>query len=1375
MEQPVFLPPPEGNRLRLHWRPKQGGKETQGSQGPRLSPVVKYVLNRLDSACKTHMTMAHEEQAPVPTQGFGAQFCSTPNTLDSDRGATPLLLPADTEHEESFSFSTQEQPVCAEGTASVNKWLSRSRRKTTPRKTALAFVKAESPVGLSGPKFFPASLLDDSDMTQTPATCTASVGTRLPSGHTGQKTRKKHALVEPRIRKQAKLWHKLEVQLDGQHAISAEAEETIIELAEQAPQNEGLLEHWTLEQLFSCASRGPSVGVSPLRMALKDVQQQLSLPSKEPLQIRSSNVTSWRAEIVTWLDQLKEPVVCLQETHLIGDSRESAARKAARCGYELHGGSGSPGQGKGVLGGTGILVCKHWQARFLNHVSFEGGGFTAVVVRTRQAEIACFSVYLRSGVAYDSHPNAEILSRLMANIKAHSGHWFAIGDWNVAPEELLASNILSELQAYPIVTGQATCDSGNELDYCICSSKLRSISSIAADWTAPHRPHSSLILTCDTMGGQCKVFQLPAYGPVGEVAGCSRKMPCITHIKWMGREISDEVSLAFAALAQECSATVCPEETAVRGITLSLKHGRLMAPSKVYQYTDNHAKWQRLQVWANKTPQKIIKAEELEHLLSGLTDSEAQEINGDKQAKVKSLLAGEDDIDTRKWIEDEASRALKEHVRCDKERYKEWLDGAVQKGMRPLFRAMKSHESGLERPFQTMEPMLRPYCRLAQWQPIWQGEFEPVPTVFPLLRAEAKREAELLPPLDPLAIMLRIKRLPLKAPGPDGWTIPFLKALPEKRVEDVTQFFHLVEKTGQAPHQWCTTQVTMLVKSVEIERPIALCHVAYKLWTQARYNLVAEWMARFELVAPWDAARPGQACLDISVRRVFLSEISRSRGLSRVSVFIDLTTFYETVEHELLIQQAKILGFPQVVLNIALQIYRGERLISSEGRVSHPIWASRGIMAGCPIAPALAKLALFPTCQKVYQSNQIQSMDVWLDDISVDVEHREPQAAARQALAVFRMLQLELGAARLQLSIRKSAFVCSDGSAEKELRIRRKVKEPQVQSLVKDLGADSSGGRRRRVKTSNSRIQKAVKRSAKLHRLGLGQKKHAIRAFKTSAFTAGTWGHQAQGLSPKRMKVVRGMAVSHSTRLALGSADVVFDMGEFNVQDPVIRIVLEHWDSLSRCVAINGPCAPRIQQAWGVTWKRLARAAHPWRLAAGPIAAMVCYLRDMGFEAPAMEVWSRPDLTIRLEWGNARTAQQVKEQLRGAMLRDRWGRIASQHGGGGAEQGLDWTTHRSLLKKAKGNTLKVTGLRMVWQGAVAFNGHGGHAVCTRCGGANSFVHALHTCPAWAAHDIGPDPEWRSRVDAPECFWLRGLVPAPLTKHPDHPPSLLETR
>ena len=81
-------------------------------------------------------------------------------------------------------------------------------------------------------------------------------------------------------------------------------------------------------------------------------------------------------------------------------------------------------------------------------------------------------VYLRSGVPVDSHPNAAVVASLMANIKAQPGHWVAIGDWNMAPEELLSSNILSELQAYPVVTGRATCDSGNELDFSYFTSNL---------------------------------------------------------------------------------------------------------------------------------------------------------------------------------------------------------------------------------------------------------------------------------------------------------------------------------------------------------------------------------------------------------------------------------------------------------------------------------------------------------------------------------------------------------------------------------------------------------------------------------------------------------------------------------------------------------------------------------------------------------------------------------------------------------------------------------------------------------------------------------------------------------------------------------------
>ena len=75
--------------------------------------------------------------------------------------------------------------------------------------------------------------------------------------------------------------------------------------------------------------------------------------------------------------------------------------------------------------------------------------------------------------------------------------------------------------------------------------------------------------------------------------------------------------------------------------------------------------------------------------------------------------------------------------------------------------------------------------------------------------------------------------------------------------------------------------------------------------------------------------------------------------------------------------------------------------------------------------------------------------------------------------------------------------------------------------LVKDLGVDSAGARRRRVATSNARLQKAMGRSRKLGRLKVPVRKKRAQVASTEVFTVATFGHQGQGLAPKRMKVLR--------------------------------------------------------------------------------------------------------------------------------------------------------------------------------------------------------------------------------------------------------------
>ena len=74
------------------------------------------------------------------------------------------------------------------------------------------------------------------------------------------------------------------------------------------------------------------------------------------------------------------------------------------------------------------------------------------------------------------------------------------------------------------------------------------------------------------------------------------------------------------------------------------------------------------------------------------------------------------------------------------------------------------------------------------------------------------------------------------------------------------------------------------------------------------------------------------------------------------------------------------------------------------------------------------------------------------------------------------------------------------------------------EGLVKDLGVDSAGARRRRVATSNARLQKAVGRSRKLGRLEVSVREKGLGGFRWVLHCC--W-QEEQGLAPKRMKVLR--------------------------------------------------------------------------------------------------------------------------------------------------------------------------------------------------------------------------------------------------------------
>ena len=101
---------------------------------------------------------------------------------------------------------------------------------------------------------------------------------------------------------------------------------------------------------------------------------------------------------------------------------------------------------------------------------------------------------------------------------------------------------------------------------------------------------------------------------------------------------------------------------------------------------------------------------------------------------------------------------------------------------------------------------------------------------------------------------------------------------------------------------------------------------------------------------------------------------------------------------------------------------------------------------------------------------------------------------------------------------------------------------PESVELLRTWGWITRGLAGVELRQSRARLDKASARNNKLQKLAVPTRKIAVRVNRVGVQTTATWGHQAQGLAPKRMKVIRAAAGGHAFRQSLGSLDLVFDL-----------------------------------------------------------------------------------------------------------------------------------------------------------------------------------------------------------------------------------------
>ncbi|CAE7617054.1 hypothetical protein AK812_SmicGene43458 [Symbiodinium microadriaticum] len=210
-----------------------------------------------------------------------------------------------------------------------------------------------------------------------------------------------------------------------------------------------------------------------------------------------------------------------------------------------------------------------------------------------------------------------------------------------------------------------------------------------------------------------------------------------------------------------------------------------------------------------------------------------------------------------------------------------------------------------------------------------------------------------------------------------------------------------------------------------------------KLGMKARWGLIEQWLSEYRDNLWWDCALPSRSTHDAASRRGFSYEAARADRVHRCSLFVDLSTFYEGVDHLRLCESASRAGFPDLLLHLAVEAYRGGSIVVSDEVASSTAYARKGIIAGCPLAPTLSKLAVGESIRQTCIGPDIDYVGTWIDDISVDTENKQAERA--------------LTADGHQVSIGKTYFLASSATAEK------------------DLGMELTGGRRRCTNLSAAR------------------------------------------------------------------------------------------------------------------------------------------------------------------------------------------------------------------------------------------------------------------------------------------------------------------
>ncbi len=634
----------------------------------------------------------------------------------------------------------------------------------------------------------------------------------------------------------------------------------------------------------------------------------------------------------------------------------------------------------------------------------------------------------------------------------------------------------------------------------------------------------------------------------------------------------------------------------------------------------------------------------------------------------------------------------------------------------------------------------------------------------------------------------------------DGFHPRQFAFLSDAALDVLSDILQAVEVSGRWPRQLSLVITALLPKPKGGFRPIGILPGAYRVWAKAR----REWTDKWETdhARQYLSSARGNGALDTMWRISARQEAGTAFDDQAGVVADDLASFFETVDREVLMREARELNYPLPILRAALATYSAARMLTMQGRVAREVYPTVGVIAGCSLAMSLTKLLYLRTLDAVVARLPPRVvLDVHVDDLTLSAVG-PPHQVITDLTAARVVLADAMGDLGCSLAADKTAVTATSRRLASALAKSIGV-EADTRSTPCLLGVDNTAGAARRRLGGKSRkatrLKAALVRKGRLKAIRAVVGRKAGHVFRAGLLPAAAYDAPIWGVSDKEALALRRLAaVAMSPRARGRSLALVHLWHGLPTADaehaPAVQYSKMVWRAVTRReeAAMRGSSLSDLSAMWHaarvnfeplveqIFEERLddgtvppAVARQIWAQVKGPIAAAAVTLARIGwrFNSPFQLIDNAGTEHTLTSASPTLIRDYLRDAMRDALERkvaDRWTELDGQFAGRRACLDLAISASRPSRRVThqQAACFRAVVCGAIWTAARARDlGYDTDGLCALCACAPDTIHhRVYVCSHTRDAVKAAVPPWfweeAMRTGARSPFWVTGVFPHP---------------